>query len=348
MMSGSIRRRLGLAVLMGAMLGSLVPLAAAAAVVWTVTASPLAATTGVPTTYALTVTNGDLLNEIGCVVVDVPDNFSIAGVGISGSDAGDTWLASRIGNRVTVRTTSGDDRLQLLQWVRISVSATALSTGSLAWDANAYVSRNCNGSAWLLAVPPIVVVTGAAVTPTPQPRPTAVPTAPATPTPTSTPILPLPSLPLPSSGASATASPTTSLGATASPTSSSGAPGQSGGAPTPSTSAAAIPSASSGAGGPASPSSGGSSSPGSGEPASRLPSIRFDEGRLDLAGASVGLFAGIEIWAVPAATIAVPGLLVLIWVALQAAGAIAWIPAVRRLQGEDGSRRRRRLRSPAP
>ena len=77
-------------------------------------------------------------------------------------------------------------------------------------------------------------------------------------------------------------------------------------------------------------------------------SIRFDERRLDLSGASIGLFSGVEIWAVPAATIALPGLLVLIWVALQAAGAIAWMPAVRRLRGEDDPRRRRRVRTPAP
>lgn len=60
----------------------------------------------------------------------------------------------------------------------------------------------------------------------------------------------------------------------------------------------------------------------------------------------MGLFAGVEIWAVPAATIALPGLLVLIWVALQAAGAIAWIPAVRRLRGKDDPRRRPMVRTP--
>ena len=87
----------------------------------------------------------------------------------------------------------------------------------------------------------------------------------------------------------------------------------------------------------------GSASTGGGDPEGGLPTVRFDERRLDLAGASIGLFSGVEIWAVPAATIAVPGLLVLIWVALQAAGAIAWMPAVRRLQGRDEPRQRRRF-----
>jgi hypothetical protein len=75
--------------------------------------------------------------------------------------------------------------------------------------------------------------------------------------------------------------------------------------------------------------------------AARLPSIEFDEQRLDVSGALVDLFAGVEIWAVPAATIAVPGLLVLVWLALQAVGAIAWLPAARRLQGGSAVARRR-------
>ncbi len=40
-------------------------------------------------------------------------------------------------------------------------------------------------------------------------------------------------------------------------------------------------------------------------------------------------------WIVPAATIGVPGLLILIWIGLQAVGAFAWMPAVRRLRGDD-------------
>jgi hypothetical protein len=33
--------------------------------------------------------------------------------------------------------------------------------------------------------------------------------------------------------------------------------------------------------------------------------------------------------------VGVPGLLVVLWVALQTVGALAWVPAVRRLRGED-------------
>ena len=195
-----------------------------------------------------------------------------------------------------------------------------------------------------------------APTPTPTPAPTPKPTLPL-PTPSiPIPSLPIPPLPLPSNPPPATpratpsASPRSSPGSTASPTSSGSAgPGSSDNGPTPSALATADPSAGSGAaGGPGSPASGGSGSggPAGPGPESRLPSIRFDEQRLDLGGASLALFASVEIWAVPAATIALPGLLVLIWVALQAAGAIAWIPAARRLRGRDDPRRRPMVRTP--
>jgi hypothetical protein len=64
------------------------------------------------------------------------------------------------------------------------------------------------------------------------------------------------------------------------------------------------------------------------------PRIETDGSELQIGLAGIDILAGIEIWAVPAATIGVPGLLLLLWVALQAAGALAWIPAVRRLRGE--------------
>ena len=72
------------------------------------------------------------------------------------------------------------------------------------------------------------------------------------------------------------------------------------------------------------------------------PRLAFDARDLDLGFGAVGLIGGIEIWAVPAATIGVPGLLVLLWAALQAIGALAWVPAARRLRGEDRPVRQRR------
>jgi hypothetical protein len=46
------------------------------------------------------------------------------------------------------------------------------------------------------------------------------------------------------------------------------------------------------------------------------------------------MFAGLQVWAVPAATISMPGLFVLLWIALQAGGSLSWLPAVRRLRGD--------------
>ena len=68
--------------------------------------------------------------------------------------------------------------------------------------------------------------------------------------------------------------------------------------------------------------------------------VGFDPGELHVG--TVGVLGGLEIWAVPAAVIGGPGLLVLLWMALQAAGATIWIPAARRLRNDDISRRGRR------
>ena len=99
--------------------------ARAESVLWTLTASPLAATTGASTIFTLTATNADpaaaLLSssEIGCVVLDVPANFTTQGAVVTGSNSGGSWhVDSVVGNRVTVHADSGGDRLEYLGWVR--------------------------------------------------------------------------------------------------------------------------------------------------------------------------------------------------------------------------------------
>ena len=60
-------------------------------------------------------------------------------------------------------------------------------------------------------------------------------------------------------------------------------------------------------------------------------------------GAGLGvidLLGDAHLWFVPAAAVGVPGLLLIAWVALQTAGVLAWIPAVRRMRGDDRGRRR--------
>ena len=68
---------------------------------------------------------------------------------------------------------------------------------------------------------------------------------------------------------------------------------------------------------------------------SRSSLLGYDPDRLDLQTGSFGILSGFQVWAVPAATIGVPGLLMLLWVALQVGGGLAWIPAVKRLRGNE-------------
>jgi hypothetical protein len=330
-----------------------VPGVRGASILWTLIASPLTASVGVERVFTLTATNEDPLaelfssSEIGCVVVDVPGNFTVAAAVVTGSNSGDGWHVDSIaGNRVTVHTDSGGDRLELLGWVRFTITATPFNTGSLTWNARAYRQQDCTGGAALVDVPPIVVVTGSAPTPTPVPTPppTPVPTPKPTPSPTPRPAptpapLPLPSLPLPLPSLAMT--PTPGPEPTGPPSSSAPRPSSpddpedpAPGRPGAGDDEAAAP------GAPQAPSSGAGAGGGIGQEAGApaaagAPRVEFDEGRLDLGAMSVDLLAGVEIWSVPAATLGVPGILLLIWVALQAVGALAWIPAVRRLRGDE-------------
>ncbi len=336
----------------GVALGSAAPSAAESAL-WTITATPLAATTGVSRTFTLTATNTDPLSialssaEIGCLWVDVPPNFTVTAAAVTGSNAGAGWhVDSVVDNRVVIHTDSGGERLALMDWVRFSVTATPLSTGSLTWNARAYRAQDCSGGGALLGVPPIVVVSGPPVTatPTPTPRPTPTPTPRPTPrvTPNPTPVPTAASTPRPAL--------TPRPRVTPAPTSTTGGPG--GGAsvtPAPSTAGTAEPSApgsvapsqrptptppaGTGIGSPASPAVSGPSD--GSPPLGAVPALA--DGGLDLG--PIGLLGGVMVWFVPSAVLGVPGLLVLLWVLLQTAGGLAWVPAIRRLRGDDRARR---------
>ncbi len=326
---------------------------------WTLVASPLTATTGVKTTFTLTATNADPAtvvfetSEIGCLYVYLPSNFTIQSATVTGSNAGSGWhIDSIVGNRVKVHTDSGGDRLELLQWVGFTVTATPTSPGSLVWDANAYFDQECRDGGAILDVKPIVIVTGPTVTPTPLPTPVPTPKPAPTATPTPTPALPLP-IPLPSVPDPIPSVPVPSiglppLGATPTP-----APTPRIGDPTPRATASATPAATEvqqlsppAAPGtdvgllPGSPSSGG----GGGAVPQGLtttvldrgaPRVDFDPAELQIHFETAGLLDGTTVWLVPTATFAIPALLLFLFVALQAVGALAWVPAVRRLGGRD-------------
>jgi hypothetical protein len=201
--------------------------------------------------------------------------------------------------------------------------------------------------------------------PTPSPTPTPTPAPTSTPTPTPTPTLPLPSIPLPtptlplpsiplptptpplpSIPLPTPTPPLPSIGLPNSPSPTpTGSPAGSA-TPRPSSSQAVTDPASGGA-----DTGSGRTPPRSGaeDPSVLAPDrtsgsrsgVLVDAPALDL-GLGLGVLAGVEVWAVPAAVIGGPGLLVLLWLALQAAGAMAWIPAARRLRDGDVSRARRR------
>ena len=54
----------------------------------------------------------------------------------------------------------------------------------------------------------------------------------------------------------------------------------------------------------------------------------------------IGLLGGVMVWFVPSAVLGVPGLLVLLWVLAQTAGGLVWVPAIRRMRGDDRGRSR--------
>lgn len=335
--------------------------AQAESALWTLVATPLTATTGAAATFTLTATNEDPLadlsgpSRIGCIVVDVPGNFGVLSAAIL-SAPGSTWSAARAGNRVTVRASSGGDRLRTLDSLRFTVGTAVVSAGSLAWSARAFVSTNCTGSGAVLGLPPVIVVTGPTVTPTPvptpppTPAPTPRPTPPPTPQPTPNPT----TRPPPASTSRPTPDPTPrdtpDASVTATPTPADSPRVLPSGSPiaTPGAASATPPSTGASLGGDPSPPGNQSADPTPTAPIAGGIVLGPDEGPqgpdegneaniepIEVRLGPLGLLGGIDIWAIPGLVIGLPGLLVALLVAVQALGALAWLPAIRRLRGSD-------------
>jgi hypothetical protein len=206
--------------------------------------------------------------------------------------------------------------------------------------------------------------------PTPTPRPTPTPTPRPTATPIlSLPLLPLPSLPLPSIavppiaisslplpsltpiGPFPTPSVPTPMSPPILPVSASAAPNAASGSPGPSPSerpdarSSGSPAVSAGGGG----DEGGAGGGPLGDPSiSEQPVVIGPDGvgvrwspSSDGAGFGALSLDGLELgqlWLVPAALVGTPGLLVILWVVLQLVAGAVWLPAARRLRGDDGPR----------
>lgn len=173
----------------------------------------------------------------------------------------------------------------------------------------------------------------AAPSPTPSPTPTATPgPLPSVPLPSipppsiPPPSIPPPSIPLPTL-LPTPSQPLPSIELFVSPTP---APSGTSGSPTSSQAPPGAPSA-----GGAASSSDPTANVVPGSAASPRPDLSLSLPPVDLGAGTIGVIGGFEIWAVPAAVIGGPGLLFLLFIALQAAGAITWIPAARRLRDDD-------------
>lgn len=300
--------------------------ASAVTIVYTMTVLPLTATAEQATDFTVTVVNVAGPDEIGCLEVNLPATYEIHGVGDPVPSNGDDWTATSDGNTVIAWSESGGGRLEVLESVTFVVTAVPKQAEIANWSHHAHRDHDCGGSEQVGIPVPVTVVPPILPTPTPTPSPTAKPTPKATPRPTPMPTArPTPSPTQPGS-------PTPTLQPTASPT----------------PAARATPVV------PADPGSGTGSA--GGPAASPAPApvpvgvgvVPLDTVRVAYAGAdgsgevqqvglgTLAMMPGTTVFAVPAAVLGGPGLLVIIaWVVVQALGTATWIPAVRRLRGRD-------------
>lgn len=190
-------RRRPLWALAAALAAAAVPAVASAVLLWTLVMTPLTTTSGVSTTFTLTATNQDLLTELGCLQVDLPESFVIESLGAPVASNNDQWVSSRSGNAVIVQSLTGGGRLDTFEWVRFTIRAHATSAGTFLWPNHAHRHQDCNTEDEI-GVPLIVTVLPALIaTPSPTPTVSPIPTAtPILPLPTATPILPLPTIDL--------------------------------------------------------------------------------------------------------------------------------------------------------
>jgi len=306
-------RRRGVIVIASAITATLGLIGPAAGVVasWTLVGSPTTTTVFQSTTYTFTATNTGLPNSIGCVEVDFPVEFVIEALGTPVSSEGGPWSATIYGgtNWVLVYTDSGGERLEIGQSVTFSVQAQATQPGAYDFSNHTHRRQDCtgtqvDGTPWPMVVAPVINAT---------PVPTPVPTPAPTPVPTKEPVeTPRPD-PTPTERPTPTASPSA----------------------TPRPSVVVAPAA---APPPAGPSA---------QPVGQIAPLNEIDGGTTSIGVGTEMFSLLDgplVWFVPGAAVAVPGLFVLLFIALQALGAMAWIPAVRRMSGEDPMPMRRRRR----
>jgi hypothetical protein len=317
-----------LAAALAALAVAALPQVAAGLLVWTFVVLPLTATAGQGTAFTMTATNVAGPDDLGCLEVTLPASFAIGSVSDPVASNGDNWVATQSGTTVEVRSLSGGGRLNIGESVTFQVTATPSSAGVTSWPNHAHRQQDCSGLTEVGLPVQVVVLPPLLATPTPTPKPTPRPTARPTVRPSPVPSLPISLPPLPSLAPSVSATPTASSATSerTQPSSSATASSAPAAIPLPG-GAVATPSPGPGAAG--------------GPPSSQAPRVAPDPGEISVGAGTLTVLDGIGTWSVPAAVVGVPGLLVVLWVALQTVGTLAWIPAVRRLRGDRGARRKR-------
>jgi hypothetical protein len=305
---------------------------------WTITRTPSSVTQGVATNISFTATNISGGSDLGCVHLQAPSAFTVNVVvvdSVSGSrnwttdapsagTSGSTILWVHAVTKADVIKVNGDT-------ATFHVQVTGTTVGSYTWPVDSRDDEKCKSGIDSASVSVSIVAGAPTLTPaptaTPKPRPSP------TPTPTQSPV----------SNPTATPRATTRPSATPAgdgPVASSDRGLQS-------SSPSASPSisgshASSGIGAPPPP------------PEVRGYAAGSDRFTVGLGGpdqgpaidqsivtSSLRTWGGLLVWAVPSLVLSVPGLLLIVVIAAQVAGAAAWLPVVRRTLGVFGIGRRR-------
>jgi hypothetical protein len=332
--------------------------AAAAAADWRISRSPGTVDEGEKTTITVIFSNlggPDGNDDLGCVKIKIPNAFEVDSAHVTDDPNGTSWSASTSGSTtVTIKASNGGDRLDAdspNDSVTAKIVVTGTDPGHHDWTANAFRSQDCDDD----FDEPHTLGMAVKAKPTPKPtaKPTPRPTAHPTPAPTPKPK------PKPTPGHTPAPTPTTAPAATPRPTARPRATPTPTPRPSPSSTSAATTQGSGSAGTGTGSTNGGSSGPSGAATGSGalLPGATINMPGVDgndagdppvILRQDIALLFGDDFqWIVPGLVMTIPGLLLVLVVVLQAAGAIAWVPiARRRLAGGDARDRPRARRRP--
>jgi hypothetical protein len=315
----SIARVAAAAVLAVLFLGSLPGFADAKVLSWSATADRSSVVAGVPTVVNLTVT-APFWNQtrINCVVVHIPSVYVVGSLGYTDSrGAGFPWTVTEAGGTLSAKTRNNNNGPWSSSSLVLHITVTGKTVGTANWSATAYDHRDCNDNP--SPTPPIPMkITGSTPTPTPTPTRTPAPT----PRPTSTPTRPPTPAPTPAATPRPTAPPLSATGPSPSPSDSGQPP-------------SGLPSAAPGSG------AGGTGSGPGGSTGLSVPQAGSGT-TLNVSVAGFGSGLGAFAWTVPGFLLGLPGLIVLLIIGGQMAGAALFVPLSRRIFGNSRSKRRGR------